>query len=288
MIPARFSYQAPASVADAVALLGDDAKVIGGGTWVVPALDRGELQPATVVDLRRAGLGSISQDGDSIRVGATCTYTDVLASDLLATHLPLLQTMAAGVTGGRQILGQGTLGGSVAAARPSSDAPAVVVALGGRIVVAGPEGERTVDARDFFLGPERTVMGPRDLLVAMEFRSARRLSTGYEKLKHGQSSWPIATAAAVLERNGRGHRTAATVTLGGVAGTPVAVDLTEELAEHPLTEDVITAAARTVGEQMTEPWSDVLAPANYRRAVVPALAARALRTAAAHEKETLS
>ncbi|MCU1607782.1 MAG: hypothetical protein JWP46_4247 [Modestobacter sp.] len=285
MIPTTFAYEAPTSVAEAVALLGEDTQVIGGGTWVVPSLNRGDSRSAALVDLRRAGLGGISQDGDVIRVGATCTYAELLASELVATHLPLLRTMAAGVTGGQQILNQGTLGGSVAAARPSSDAPAVVVALGGRLLITGPDGERAVDAREFFLGPEHTVLGARDIVVALEFPSARGLRHGYAKLKHGHSSWPIATAAVILGAADSGQPWA-TLALGGVAGTPVVVDITGELADDLLTENGMAAAARLAAERITEPWSDVLAPADYRRTVAPVLAVRAVRMAAGHDEET--
>jgi carbon-monoxide dehydrogenase medium subunit len=284
MIPSTFDYEVPTSVAEAVALLREGSQVIGGGTWVVPGLNRGDARCAAVVDLRLAGLGGISQDGDVIRVGATCTYADLLASDLVAAHLPLLRTMAAGVTGGQQILNQGTLGGSVAAARPSSDAPAVVVALGGRLRIAGPDGERVVDAREFFVGPEHTVLGPRDIVVALDFPSARDLRWGYAKLKHGQSSWPIATAAVILGP-ADGELSWATLVLGGVAGTPVVEDITGEPAARLLTENGMAAAARLAAERITEPWSDVLAPADYRRTVAPVLAVRALRMAAAHDEE---
>jgi aerobic carbon-monoxide dehydrogenase medium subunit len=126
MIPRRFAYAAPESAEEAVTLLAADpasAKILGGGTWAVPELNRGESRPALVVDLRRAGLAEIRAQGERIHVGAMCTYSDLLASDVVAERLPLLLRMAEGVTGGRQILSQGTIGGSLVAARPSPTPP---------------------------------------------------------------------------------------------------------------------------------------------------------------------
>jgi aerobic carbon-monoxide dehydrogenase medium subunit len=277
MIPADFAYRSPASVAEAVGLLGEQSMVLAGGTWVVPAMNRGDARPAVVVDLRRAGLGGISLASGIVRVGATCTYADLLASEVVARHLPLLAAMAAGVTGGRQIHNQGTLGGSVAAARPSSDAPAVLVALGGRVVVAGADGERRVEARDFFHGPERTALGHRGLLVALEFPSAAGQGSGYVKLKHGHGSWPIATAAVLL--GPPAEDSWATITLGGLAGTPVVVSGAP--ARAPRTEAEVGEAARHAVDSVPDLWTDVLAPAAYRRAVAPVLAVRAWRRAAA-------
>jgi carbon-monoxide dehydrogenase medium subunit len=281
MIPSVFDYASPVSVAQAVGLLGARSLVLSGGTWAVPALNRGEARPAVVVDLRRVGLGQIRRSGGTIRVGATCTYADLLASDVVARHLPLLRAMAAGITGGQQILNQGTLGGSVAAARPSSDALAVMVALGGRAVVASADGERRIAARDFFRGPRRTALGDRDLLVALEFPSAAGLRSGYVKLKHGQSSSPITTAAVLLgpeagpsQADGRGE---AMVVLGGLAGTPVVVS--GIAADSPVAE--VEMATRQTVDSVSELWTDVLAPAAYRAAVAPVLAVRAWRKAAA-------
>jgi aerobic carbon-monoxide dehydrogenase medium subunit len=290
MIPSVFDYQSPLSVAQAVGLLGERSLVLSGGTWAVPAMNRGEVRPAVVVDLRRLGLDRIGLSGGTVRIGATCTYAGLLASDVVARHLPLLRVMAAGITGGQQILNQGTLGGSVAAARPSSDALAVVVALGGRAVVASADGERRVEARDFFRGPRRTALGDRDLLVALEFPSAAGLRSGYVKLKHGQSSWPIATAAVLLgpvgrrgQADGRGQ---AVVVLGGLAGTPVVVRGIP--ADSPVTEAEIADATRQTIDSVADLWTDVLAPAAYRAAVAPVLAARAWRKAAAPAEGTRS
>ena len=148
MIPGRFAYATPRSAAEAVALLaGADARVLAGGTWVVPELGTGVSRPALVVDLRRAGLGTITAGDGTVRVGATATYADVLASELVRERLPLLREMAGGITGGWAIRGQGTIGGSLAAARPQSDVPAVLVALGAIAHVAGADGERSVPGR---------------------------------------------------------------------------------------------------------------------------------------------
>jgi len=280
MISASFRYETPSSAAEAAGLLNAGAQVMGGGTWVVPALNHGVRQPKVIIDLRRAGLGGIERDGDTVRVGATCTYADVLTSPLVATELPLLKTMALGVTGGRQILNQGTIGGSVAAARPSSDAPAVVVALGGRVVVLGPDGGRVVDADTFFVGPERTALGSNEIVVALEFSSARGLHVGYSKLKHGASSWPIVTAAAVLRDADAAGGPAVAVTLGGIAGAPLSVDLGDCLVDGQVEENRARTAIAEQVDLIEAPWSDVIASAEYRRAVAPVVGVRAVRMAA--------
>jgi CO/xanthine dehydrogenase FAD-binding subunit len=252
VIPGRFAYVTPASAAEAVALLtGADARVLAGGTWVVPELGTGASRPELVVDLRRAGLGTITAGEGTVRVGATATYADVLASDLVRERLPLLHEMASGITGGWAIRGQGTIGGSLVAARPQSDAPAVLVALGAIAHVAGAEGGRSVPAGSLLAGPMRTALAPGELLTALEI-PAQAGPHGYCKLKRGAGSWPIATAAAIAV-GGAVTR----LVLGGVAGTPLDVD---------------PAGAVHV----EDPWDDELAPGAYRAAVAAPLARRAM------------
>jgi carbon-monoxide dehydrogenase medium subunit len=149
-------------------------------------------------------------------------------------------------------------------------------------VVASPDGERRIEARDFFRGPARTALGDTDLLVALEFPSAAGRRTGYVKLKHGHSSSPIVTAAVLLSP--ADEDSWARVTLGGLAGTPVVVH--DGPARAPLTEAEIGEAAGRVAGSIPDLWTDVLAPASYRRAVAPVLAIRAWREAVATGEET--
>jgi carbon-monoxide dehydrogenase medium subunit len=252
VIPSRFAYEAPRSAEEAVALLdGGDARVLAGGTWVVPELGSGAAAPRVVVDLRRAGLGAIAPDGATVRIGATATYADLIASPVVRERLPLLHEMALGITGGWAIRAQGTLGGSLAAARPMSDAPAVLAALGAVAHVAGPRGPRAVPAAELVAGPMRTALRADELLTELEV-PVQAGGHGYVKIKRGFSSWPIATAAAVAQDGALSR-----LVLGGVAGTPVEVDVT------------------TLAPQIAEPWEDELAPAEYRVAIAGAIAARA-------------
>ena len=258
MIPTRFAYEAPGSAEDVVAILDGAAepRVLAGGTWVVPELGSGVSRPDVVVDLRRAGLGAITEGEGTVVVGATATYADLIDSALVRERLPLLREMAGGITGGWTIRGQGTIGGSLAAARPQSDVPAVLVALSAVAHVASAAGGRAVPVAGLLVGPMRTGLARGELLTALEL-PVQTGTHGYVKLKRGASSWPIATAAAVAQDG-----VLTRLVLGGVAGTPVEVE----------SEDGTTTG-------IDEPWDDELAPASYRLAVAAPLAARARRKA---------
>jgi CO/xanthine dehydrogenase FAD-binding subunit len=276
VIVADATYAAPESVEEAVALLAADptARVLGGGTWVVPELSTGASRPGTIVDLRCAGLAGVTQDAGAVRIGAMATYADLLASDAV----PLLTRMAAGITGGWALRNQGTVGGSLAAARPHSEVPAVLTALGAEAVVRGPRGERRLPAVGLVRGATRTALAHDEVLTGLVIPAAPAgQQAGYRKLKRGSSSWPIATAAALVTLDGDGTCAAATLVLGGVAATPLFVDVAGDLVGHrPGTERLAAAAARVV---VTDPWDDVLAPGAYRAAVAAPIARRALEDA---------
>jgi aerobic carbon-monoxide dehydrogenase medium subunit len=258
VIPTRFAYEAPEGAEEALAILVDAAepRVLAGGTWVVPELGSGVSRPDVVVDLRRAGLGAITEGDRTVRVGATATYADLIGSALVRERLPLLHEMAGGITGGWAIRGQGTIGGSLVAARPQSDVPAVLVALGAVAHVASAAGGRAVPVAALIAEPTRTGLARDELLIALEL-PVQTGTHGYVKLKRGASSWPIATAAAVAQDG-----VLTRLVLGGVAGTPIEIE----------SEDGTTT-------EIEDPWDDELAPASYRVAVAAPLAARARRKA---------
>jgi carbon-monoxide dehydrogenase medium subunit len=257
VIPTRFAYEAPGTAEEAVAILAraTEPRVLAGGTWVVPELGSGASRPDVVVDLRRAGLGEIAEGHRTVLVGATATYADLIGSAVVRERLPLLHEMAGGITGGWAIRGQGTIGGSLAAARPQSDVPAVLVALGAVAQIADADGERAVPVSALLAGPMRTGLVKGELLTALEL-PVQSGTHGYVKLKRGASSWPIATAAAVAQDG-----VLTRLVLGGVAGTPVEVESEDGTVE------------------IADPWDDELAPAAYRAAVAAPLAARARRKA---------
>jgi CO/xanthine dehydrogenase FAD-binding subunit len=176
--------------------------------------------------------------------------------------------MADGITGGAQIRNQGTIGGSACFANPSSDVPACLVALGARLRLHGRDGSRTVDAADFFVDAFRTALRPGELLADIVF-AVPSGAYGYSKLKLNESSWPIATAVAAREPGGAG----AWVTLGAVHRRPLRLDVTSlngaDAHQAAGGLDELTRSA------LEDPWSDVLAPGEYRRDVAGTVARRA-------------
>lgn len=278
MIRTGLRYHAPTSLDEACQLLADStlrAQVIGGGTMSIPPMVRGEHAADHVIHLHRARLDGIRRVGDWIEVGSTATYSDVLASDLLAEFASLMPTLAAGITGGDQIRNLGTVGGSACYANPSSDVPAALVALGAHVRIQSVDGVRELPITDFYLDAFTTVLQPNEILTAI-LLPADAAASGYYKLKLSESSWPIATAAAVTRRpEGRWQ---VRLAMGGVRATPVHLDLSDMAADNgTIPEQWFPEIGELVRAQLERPWDDELAPGNYRREIAPSIATRALK-----------
>jgi CO/xanthine dehydrogenase FAD-binding subunit len=277
-----FEYLAPADDDELVACLQQartPVTVIGGGTMVVPEITFGQVVPGTVLDLSRAGLVGISPGDGHVLVGAMTTYRQLCEHDGRAPHLPLLPEVALGITGGPQIRNRGTVGGSAAYGNPSSDVPATLAALEARLRLRSPQGTRTVGTDDFFLGAFRTCRRPDEVLVAIEVPSRPRTAHGYYKLKLSQSSWPIVTAATVVQPDRRLR-----VAVGGLAAVPVVLQLDRPAdASDP---DWLGHVRESLEEKVADvggAWTDVLAEGRYRMRVAPTVISRSVARVAAAE-----
>jgi CO/xanthine dehydrogenase FAD-binding subunit len=272
MIRHRFAYEAPESVAEAVGLLADgSATVLSGGTWVVPELTRAQRTAGRVVDLRRAGLDRVRAAADGgLLIGAATTYATLARDPLVAVRAPLLAHMAAGITGGAQLRNVATIGGSACYASPSSDVPGALVAVGATLALAREGGARELAAQEFFADAFATDLRPGELLTEIAVPAPPPgVRWGYRKLKLCGSSWPIATAACMAGTGDDGRPTGLRLVLGGVAATPLVVDVGDA-------ESAGAAIAVAAGRAVTQPYADDLADGDYRRRVAPVLATRAL------------
>jgi carbon-monoxide dehydrogenase medium subunit len=284
VIRTALRHHAPTEVAEAVALLdthAERAAVLGGGTMLVPSLTRGERDLDHVIDLRRLGVDATTVTADSVHIGAMVTYAHLLAASAFPGTAQLLQRVAGGITGGPQIRCQGTICGSAVYANPSSEVPAVLVALDATMHLHGPGGARITPAAAFFLDAYTVDLRRGELLTGVTVAApAARL--GYCKLKLAEGSWPIATAAAILPPtdawSGGAECRGAVVTLGAISTRPIQLDLAPVLdddARLPSDADVDDWVAAQIGE----PWDDELAPGDYRRMVAGVVLRRALRRA---------
>jgi len=284
MIPAGFDYHAPASLADALALLGrygPEAKVLAGGHSLLPMMKLRFAQPAHLVDLNRIdALRGIREDGDTVAIGAMTVESDLIASPVLRARVPLLPEAAA-MIGDPQVRNRGTIGGDIAHGDPGNDHPALAIALDALFVLAGPKGLRTVPADGFFLGAFQTQMAEDEILTEIRV-PVRAAGSGwaYAKLKRKTGDWATAAAAVVL-RCERGIVESVRIALTNVAPAALRARAAEDALRGRAPDDAAIQAAARAAMSACDPAADLRGDVDYKRAMAGEMVRRAIRQAVA-------
>ena len=173
MKPAPFAYAKARSVAHAIELLAnDDARLLAGGQSLIATLNMRLSHPSLLVDINGVGgLDGISSSDGHIEIGALVRHAQAERSAELGRRAPLI-ALAMPHIGHPAIRNRGTIGGSVAFADPAAELPACVLALGGELAIAGPQGSRVVKADDFFKGLFETALTTHDVLTSIRIPAA--------------------------------------------------------------------------------------------------------------------
>ncbi len=216
MKPPPFEYHAPDSVAHALELLAtlEDAKVLAGGQSLIPLLNFRLARPAHLVDVNRLpGLDGIYQRDGGIAIGATVRQSIAERDPLLRERCPLLP-LALHFVAHHVIRNRGTICGSLAHADPAAELCAVLLVLGGHVVVRSTRGERVIVGGELFRGPFETALAPDELITEAWLPGHREDEVALleESRRHGD----FAMAGVARHRD--------QVALFGVAGTPVLAD----------------------------------------------------------------
>jgi len=274
MILRPFEHVACATLAQAIAALaehGDDARVIAGGTALVPLMKHQVIRPGVLVDIARVpGLAAIEPLPDGgVRVGALVTHQDVARSPVVRERSPLLAA-SCGRVASPAIRAMGTLGGNLCYGESASDPAPALLALRASVRLAGPEGERVLPLDRFFTGIYETALGAGEILVAVDVpplpAGAR---TRYLKWtpRAAEDKALVGLAAAVVLDAARTCRTAR-LGLGGVGPSPVVLRAAEGVLEGQRLNDAMIARAADAAAGEVEPIDDLQATAEYRRDMV--------------------
>jgi carbon-monoxide dehydrogenase medium subunit len=173
----KFSYVRADSVDHALELLdkhGDDARILAGGQSLMPTLNMRLSQPEILIDINRLDdLKGISLDGDTVVIGALTRHVEVMNSDIVAEHLPLIAEAMPHVAH-VAVRNRGTIGGSIALSDPAAEMPACALALGATLVVQGSGGRREIPAEEFFHGLYETARAENELLIEIRYPSQKK------------------------------------------------------------------------------------------------------------------
>jgi carbon-monoxide dehydrogenase medium subunit len=265
MIPAAFEYERAGSVDEAVSLLAgdEDAKLLAGGHSLIPTMRLRFSRPSLLVDIGRLDdLRYIREDGDRIAIGALTRHAELVRDPLLAEHCGLVVETAA-MIGDPQVRHRGTIGGSVAHGDPASDLGTILLTLDADFVAQGPDGERTIPAAEFFIGPFDVALERSEMLT--EIRVPKATGT---YLKHVRRAHDWATVGVAVARVGGRVQ----VALTSMGPTP----LRARTVEEAFAGGASPADAATHSADRTDPPTDASGSSEYRAHLAQVLVRRAL------------
>ena len=288
MIPGRCEYHAPASLPEALSMLsqfGEEAKVLAGGHSLIPMMKMRFAEPAHLIDLNRIDdLRGVREADGIIHIGAMTRENDLIASQILRDHCPLLPEAARNIAD-PQVRNCGTIGGDIAHGDPANDHPALMLALGASFVLNGPNGERVVPASEFFLGTYWTALEAEEILTEIRIPAfASHTGYAYHKLKRKQGDWATAGVAVVLQlEQGRCKR--AGIGLTNVGPTALQATAAEELLTGEVIDDALIERAAEQAMAICEPAEDLRGDVEYKTQMTGEMARRAIRQALERAKE---
>lgn len=270
MILRPFEYVESKTVDDAVAALesgGEDARLIAGGTALVPLMKHAVLRPSLLVSIAKVpGLAEIAGAGAAgLRIGSVATHWAVSHSAVVQARSPLLASACARVAS-PTIRSMGTLGGNLCYGESASDPSPALLALRATVRLHGPGGERTVPITGFFTGFYETALREAEVLTSIEV-PAMPADARWRYLKwtpRAQEDKALVGLAAMLVMEGR-HCRVARLGVGGVGASPVVLARAEQALEGQELDAAAIARAADAAAGEVEPMADLQGSAEYRR-----------------------
>jgi aerobic carbon-monoxide dehydrogenase medium subunit len=286
-VPAPFEYERATSIEHALELLaelGPEARLLAGGHSLLPMMKLRLAAPEYLIDIDPLAdeLGYIREEDGELRIGAMTRHRALLESEILAARLAIF-TDAERVIADPVVRNRGTIGGALCQADPSEDLSAVCAAVGAKMVIRGPGGERVLGMRDFHRGPYRTAVDPGEMLIEIRVPLHPAAGSAYEKVERRVGDWAVAAAGVSVElAHGKIER--AGLALAAVGAEVTSTEAEEALAGEPPSEELFAEAGRLAAGACS-PTTDQRGSAEYKRHAAAVLTERALGRAAARASE---
>jgi len=284
MIP--FDLQEPKTLREAVALLDtDDASVrpIAGGTALVLMMKAGLFQPRLLVSLRaiEARYTRIEDGADgAVHIGAMTPLAVLEHSAAVRQRVPVIAQTLRTLSNVR-VRNVATVGGHLAHADPHMDLPPVLIALGAKLTIVGPQGERSLPVEQLHLGYLETALQQGELIAELIVPANSRRHAVYLKCTtRSADDWPALGVAVALEGAGDAIRTIDLV-IGAATDKPTRLRAAEKILRGARIDDKILRAAGDAAAAEVDAIDDERGTAAYKKQLIRVHVGRAVRRALA-------
>lgn len=280
MIPAAFEYYRPRDMAGVLSLLeehGDDARVMAGGHSLIPMMKLRMADVPHLIDLQDVGgLSDIEISGDTIRLGAMVTQSDIIGHEGLTSVAPILREAALQIAD-PQVRYMGTIGGNVANGDPGNDMPGLMQCLGASFSLIGSDGTREVPARDFYEAAYMTAREDEEVLTAVTIPLPKG-GYAYEKQKRKIGDYATAAAAVQIVKDGDSC-VAASIAMTNLSDVPVFSEAAGAALIGTSVDDAALKASMAAMLADIDPTEDNRGPIAFKKHVAGVILRRAIERA---------
>lgn len=270
-----FELAEPDSLSQAIALLGGEgARALSGGTALMLMMKAGVLRPTRLVSLRKLELHEIATgDGGALRVGAMTALGALERSAAVKKGWPVI-TRALRTLSNVRIRNVATVGGALAHADPHMDLPPLLSALGARVTIAGPHGERSAPVEALYAGYLESTLAPGELITRLEVPALGRRRAAYLKCTtRSADDWPALGMAVVLDGD------EARVVMSAATDRPVRLLAAEKVLKGRLTDEKALKQAGEAAAEEVQIESDMHGSAAYKKQLIRVYLARTVHEA---------
>ena len=284
--PADYELVAPGNLRDVLLLLSREPGTwlpIAGGTDVMVLYASGKLPQRKLVSLwNLPELRRITATENDIRIGAACTYRDLLRNEIVEREFPLLVN-AARWTGSIANQNRGTLGGNIVNASPAADSLPALLIYEAELLLVSVARERLVPYVDFHTGYKKMLLEPNELVGEIRLPRTSAEYFAYSRkvgARNAQAISKVCLSAIGRCENGVGHDIRMAV--GSVAPVPLRLREAEATVNGKAMDPTVVAACRGAAMAEIRPIDDIRSTAAYRTAVVGNLVVEFLHSLKAH------
>lgn len=275
----EFQYSFPESVSEAVSILARcDAKVLAGGTDLLPMMKQRTVTPEHIVSINNIpGLAYIREDDEGLKIGALTTISAIRESNLIKRKYVSIYEATKNFAY-TQIRNMATVGGNICRSSPSADMVPPLMAFDAEVRLVGSEGDRKVLLENFFTGPGENVLEQELLTEIVVPKKDGRYGTAFGKMRRNSGDLAKVNCAIRIVVGDR-KCDDIWIVLGAVAARPIRAKNAEQaIRGKTISDDAIEAAARKVAEDIA-PITDVRSTSVYRTEVSKVLVRRLIKLA---------
>ncbi len=278
----QFKYISPKTKEEALRILKEErtnAHIVAGCSNVLPDIRDKNLTPKFLVDITNIEeLRGINKKKEKIYIGPLTTIAELINSKLILKESKVL-IQASQQFADPVVRNNATIGGNLVTASPAADMAVPLLTLDAILKIETVERKRDVRLKDFFIGPEKTILREDEMITGIEFESSNINKNGCFIKLGLRKAMAIAVASIAVNLEIRGNKILQVrIAMGSVAPTPIKLTVVEEFLKNKEVNNngLIEEAINKVREEV-DPISDIRASEGYRRYVSGILFKRAFK-----------